>query len=110
MAEAFRVVEVSQEVIEVSGSRELFSLLETWRTVPVLVLIKMEMAEMDGLQLQAKLCEEFGFNNSIRIVISRNEDHRAKAIHAGANGFYLKPSILDQYLAIARELRNLYLR
>ena len=109
LAESFRISGVKQKIVELSCAYELIALLDKWHTAPNLILLDVEMPAMDGLELMGVFHKYIQLTETPKIMLSRNPAYREPARQAGADDFYVKPVTLDEYLDLARTIRQEYL-
>jgi DNA-binding NarL/FixJ family response regulator len=72
------------------------------RLRPDLVLMDVEMPEMDGLSATRQLKEELSTISVLVLTAHDNPDYLLEAVRAGAAGFILKESALQQVASAVR--------
>jgi DNA-binding NarL/FixJ family response regulator len=73
---------------------------------PDLVLMDVEMPEMDGLSATRQLKEELPTISVLVLTAHDNPDYLLEAVQAGAAGFLLKESALQQVASAVRTVMN----
>src|SRR3712207_6383996 len=73
---------------------------------PDLVLMDVEMPEMDGLSATRQLKEELPTISVLVLTSHDNPDYLLEAVQAGAAGFLLKESALQQVASAVRTVMN----
>jgi DNA-binding NarL/FixJ family response regulator len=97
--------EDDMEVVgEASTGTEALRLCRELR--PELVLMDVEMPEMDGLSATRRLKEELPTISVLVLTAHDNPDYLLEAVQAGAAGFLLKESALQQVAGAVRTLMN----
>lgn len=97
--------EDDMEVVgEASTGRDALRLCRELR--PELVLMDVEMPEMDGLSATRQLKEELPTISVLVLTAHDNPDYLLAAVQAGAAGFLLKESALQQVAGAVRTLMN----
>lgn len=97
--------ENDMEVVgEASTGTEALRLCRQLR--PELVLMDVEMPEMDGLSTTRRLKEELPTISVLILTAHDNPDYLLEAVQAGAAGFLLKESALQQVAGAVRTLMN----
>jgi DNA-binding NarL/FixJ family response regulator len=97
--------EEDMEVVgEASTGSEALRLCRNLR--PELVLMDVEMPEMDGLSATRQLKEELPTISVLVLTAHDNPDYLLEAVQAGAAGFLLKESALQQVASAVRTLMN----
>jgi DNA-binding NarL/FixJ family response regulator len=97
--------EEDMEVVgEASTGGEALQLCRTLR--PDLVLMDVEMPEMDGLSATRRLKEELPTISVLILTAHDNPDYLLEAVQAGAAGFLLKESALQQVADAVRTVMN----
>ena len=97
--------EEDMEVVgEASTGDEALRLCRTLR--PDLVLMDVEMPEMDGLSATRKLKEKLPTISVLVLTAHDNPDYLLEAVQAGAAGFILKESALQQVAGAVRTVMN----
>jgi DNA-binding NarL/FixJ family response regulator len=76
------------------------------RLIPDLVLMDVEMPEMDGLSATRQLKEELPTVSVLVLTAHDNPDYLLEAVQAGAAGFILKESALQQVASAIRTVMN----
>lgn len=109
LAEAFRIVGVKQNIVEVSCGSDFMALIDHWQTSPDVILMDVEMPAMNGLELIAALQKHAQLAETPKIMLSANPAYQEKARRAGAIEFYVKPVTVDEYLALAHKICQEYL-
>src|SRR5688572_7775520 len=109
LAEAFRTAGATQEIVEVSCGNDFIALIGGWQAAPNLILVDVEMPVMNGLELMGALRQYVQLIQTPKIMLSTNPAYREMAHLAGADDFYVKPITLDEYLHLARTIRQAYL-
>jgi DNA-binding NarL/FixJ family response regulator len=74
--------------------------------IPDLVLMDVEMPEMDGLSATRQLKEELPTVSVLVLTAHDNTDYLLEAVQAGAAGFILKESALQQVASAVRTVMN----
>jgi len=97
-----------EEYMEVVGAASTGSeALELCRRLrPDLVLMDVEMPEMDGLSATRKLKEELPTISVLVLTAHDNPDYLLEAVQAGAAGFLLKESALQQVASAVQTVMN----
>src|SRR3712207_6276775 len=97
-----------EEDMEVVGEASTGSeALELCRSLgPDLVLMDVEMPEMDGLSATRQLKEELPTISVLVLTAHDNPDYLLEAVQAGAAGFLLKESALQQVARAVRTVMN----
>ncbi|MCF0075725.1 response regulator [Dyadobacter sp. CY261] len=98
-----------QPVLQVSSGKELMSLLSKDDLVPALLLIDMHMPYLGGAELLRLLKGIDRLQTVPTILISGDKHNLEAAYQAGADGFYTKPSSLDEYYEVILDLKRSYL-
>src|SRR3712207_2952240 len=89
---------------EASTGSEALRLCRSLR--PNLVLMDVEMPEMDGLSATRQLKEELPSISVLVLTAHDNPDYLLEAVRAGAAGFILKESALQQVATAVRTVMN----
>ncbi|PLX23973.1 MAG: DNA-binding response regulator [Salinivirgaceae bacterium] len=79
-----------KQVEEASNGKEFLQMLKT--TLPDVVFMDIEMPEMDGITATRKAIEAFPQLNVVALSMYGNENYYTQMINAGAKGFILKNS------------------
>ncbi|HJR81174.1 MAG TPA: response regulator [Anaerolineales bacterium] len=95
------------EFAEATNAREALILLETTR--PNLILMDINMPDMDGYTLTAKIKSMPGFERIPILAITANvmRGDREKSLEAGCDGYIQKPLDVDQ---LVREIEKFLAR
>lgn len=109
LAEAFRIIGTKQKIVEVSCGNDFITLCDKWYTAPNLILIDVEMPGMNGLDLMGVLRQYVQLIETPKVMLSTSAAYREKAQNVGADDFYVKPAILNEYLDLARAIQLDYL-
>jgi DNA-binding NarL/FixJ family response regulator len=97
--------EEDMEVVgEASTGSEVLRLCRSLR--PDLVLMDVEMPETDGLSATRQLKEELPTISVLVLTAHDNPDYLLEAVQAGAAGFLLKESALQQVASAVRTIMN----
>ena len=97
--------EDGMEVVgEASTGSEALGLCRSLR--PDLVLMDVEMPEMDGLSATRQLKEDLPTVSVLVLTAHDNSDYLLEAVRAGAAGFILKESALQQVAGAVRMVMN----
>ena len=97
--------EEDMEVVgEASTGTEALRLCRSLK--PDLVLMDVEMPQMDGLSATRKLKEELPTISVLVLTAHDNPDYLLEAVQAGAAGFLLKESALQQVASAVRTVMN----
>ena len=83
------------EVVEATSANEALKLLEN--IVPHLILMDINMPEMDGYTLTAKIKENEAFHNVPVIAMTANvmRGDKERSLEAGCDGYIQKPIDID---------------
>ena len=91
-----RVLEAENyEVVEATSAREALQKIKV--TVPDLILMDINMPEMDGYTLTAKIKENKAFENVPVIAMTANvmRGDKERSLEAGCDGYIQKPIDID---------------
>jgi CheY-like chemotaxis protein len=79
--------------------------------LPALILLDLKMPRMDGFDVLAWLAARPEFKNLPAVVLSSSSDESdiKKARRLGARDYFIKPHVLNDLVAIVRELEECWL-
>lgn len=96
-------------VIMVNSGKELLSLLEDKALFPALFVIDMHMPNLGGAGVLDLLRPINRIATVPKVLISGDKDNLQAAFSAGANGFYSKPTSLEEYGQVVHSIKREFL-
>lgn len=92
------------EVVEANNSTEAMEILETPDFIPALVFVDMGMPDAPGTRVINYMRSEDRFDETRIVVVTANEQYRARVADKGVSHFLVKPVTISQLIDIADEL------
>jgi DNA-binding NarL/FixJ family response regulator len=87
-------IEFADVVGEARNGKEFLQLMET--TVPDVILMDIAMPEMDGIEATKEILKKLPDLKIIALTMFGDEEYYFKMVHAGARGFVLKKSGINE--------------
>jgi CheY-like chemotaxis protein len=94
----------ADEIFECADGREAVSFFKEHR--PDWVLMDWEMPKMNGITAMREIIAEFPKANICMVTAFNDEDIRAEALAAGANGFVLKDNLFELEAILVTDLEH----
>ena len=92
------------DVIEAHNSAQAMELLEAPDFIPALVFMDMGMPDMPGTRVLNYMRSEPRFDDTRVVVVTANEQYRARVADKNVSRFIIKPITIAELLSIADEL------
>ena len=92
------------DVIEAHNSGQAMELLEAPDFIPALVFMDMGMPDMPGTRVLNYMRSQQRFDNTRIVVVTANEQYRARVADKNVSHFLLKPITIAQLVGLADEL------
>ena len=94
------------DVIEAHNSTQAMDLLEAPDFIPALVFMDMGMPDAPGTKVISFMRNAERFDNTRIVVVTANEQYRARVADKGDSHFLVKPVTISQLVSIADELTS----
>jgi len=92
------------DVIEAHNTGQAMELLEAPDFVPALVFMDMGMPDAPGTRVINYMRSDNRFDNTRIVVVTANEQYRARVEDKGVSHFLVKPVTISQLVSVADEL------
>src|ERR1041385_6870855 len=92
------------DVIEAHNSAQAMELLEAPDFIPALVFIDMGMPDAPGTRVINYMRGESRFDDTRIVVVTANDQYRARVEDKGISYFLVKPVTISQLVSLADEL------
>src|SRR4051794_14388825 len=92
------------DVVEARNSAQAMELLEASDFIPKVVFIDMGMPDAPGTRAINYMRSEPRFDNTRIVVVTANEQYRARVADKGISYFLVKPIAISDLVALADEL------
>jgi DNA-binding response OmpR family regulator len=92
------------DVVEARSTTQAMELLEPPDFIPELVFVDMGMPDAPGTRVITYLRSEPRFDNTRIVVVTANDQYRARVADKGISHFLVKPVTIAELVAVADEL------
>jgi DNA-binding response OmpR family regulator len=92
------------DVIEAHNSTQALELLDAPDFIPALVFMDMGMPDAPGTRVINYMRNDSRFDNTRIVVVTANEQYRARVADKGVSHFLVKPVTISQLVDVADEL------